>query len=127
MQTPQKSEIMALVASLIPAHEWVIIQYGYPCNGLSFHTKEEADTAALVASDASPNFEGYDSELASLSLTVGASPDGSWSYQTGDNSFTGGAYGHRDWAVVTLDADSKPEEVADDILNQIAELQCQAA
>lgn len=61
-------------------------------------------------------------ETASMDLTIGADNDG-WSYQTGDNSYTGGAYSYasRLWAVVTLDRDSKPEDVADDIISQLDE------
>lgn len=62
-----------------------------------------------------------------MCLTVGFTPetrekDFSWSYQTGDNSFTGGAYGHPHWAVVYLSRESDPAEVADDIASQIGEL-----
>lgn len=61
-----------------------------------------------------------------MSVTVGFTPesedkDASWSYQTGDNSFTGGAYGHRNWGVVSIYRDSKPSEVAEDIASQIGE------
>jgi hypothetical protein len=55
----------------------------------------------------------------SMQLTVGAD-DESWSYQTGDNSFTGGAYGYSDWAVVSLYRDSNPVDIAQDIVNQFA-------
>lgn len=38
-----------------------------------------------------------------MDVTIGWTPDdGTWNYQTGDNSFTGGAYGHPVWAVITL-------------------------
>lgn len=43
----------------------------------------------------------------------------SWSYQTGDNSFTGGAYGQRYWGVVTLFRDSDPADLAADAVGQI--------
>jgi hypothetical protein len=56
-----------------------------------------------------------------MSVTIGASLDGSWSYQTGDNSFTGGAYGHPHWAVVSLYRRSNSTEVAKDVLDQLAE------
>ena len=36
-------------------------------------------------------------------ITFGLSKDGkSWNYQTGDNSFTGGAYGFEHWAITYL-------------------------
>ena len=60
-------------------------------------------------------------------LTVGFTPksedkDASWGYQTGDNSYTGGAYSHPHWAVVTLCRDSNPAEIAAEIAEQISEL-----
>jgi hypothetical protein len=57
----------------------------------------------------------------SMSVTFGADPDG-WSYQTGDNSFTGGAYGYQDWAVITIDRDSDPDSLAEDVLGQFGDL-----
>ena len=61
-----------------------------------------------------------DDDTPSMDLTIGADADG-WSYQTGDNSFTGGAYGYADWAVVYLSRDSDPAEVAEDIIGQLRE------
>ena len=59
-----------------------------------------------------------------LTLTVGASGKGrdSWSFQTGDNSFTGGAYLYPHWAVVEVGVRDNAEKVADDILDQLANL-----
>lgn len=61
-----------------------------------------------------------------MSVTVGFTPesedkDASWHYQTGDNSYSGGAYGHANWGVVSIYRDSKPSEIAEDIANQIGE------
>lgn len=69
-------------------------------------------------------FRGSGSEDAttpSMDVTVGADADG-WSYQTGDNSYTGGAYGYATWAVVTIDRRSNSREVADDIVSQLFDL-----
>ena len=62
-----------------------------------------------------------------MCLTIGFKPaaihkDASWSYQTGDNSYTGGAYGCPHWAVVSLYRDSVVSEVVDDIASQIHDL-----
>lgn len=62
-----------------------------------------------------------------MCLTVGFTPetedkDFSWGYQTGDNSFTGGAYCHPHWAVIYLSRESVPAEIAEDIASQISEL-----
>lgn len=66
-------------------------------------------------------------EEPSMQLTIGFTPatpdrDASWSYQTGDNSFTGGAYGSPYWAVVSLYRDTDAAEMAEEIASQLAEL-----
>ena len=60
----------------------------------------------------------------SMDVTIGATCEDcdAWSYQTGDNSFTGGAYGYPHWAVVTLHRRSSSRELADEVLNQLADL-----
>jgi hypothetical protein len=56
----------------------------------------------------------------SMDVTTGWTPhSGAWSYQTGDNSFTGGAYGHPVWAVITLDRKSNSKDLVIDIRNQL--------
>lgn len=66
-----------------------------------------------------------DDSVPGMCVTVGVSEDGSWDYQTGDNSFTGGAYGHPDWAVVDLHRRSNSTELARDVQDQILELRSQ--
>jgi len=67
--------------------------------------------------------EGCEDGPPSMDVTVGwTSSTGAWSYQTGDNSFTGGAYGHPNWAVVTLSRRSNSTELAKDIIEQLADL-----
>lgn len=61
-----------------------------------------------------------------MQVTIGFTPaskdqDWSWGYQTGDNSYTGGAYGHPYWGVVSLYRRSKSADIATDCVNQIAE------
>lgn len=58
-----------------------------------------------------------------IQITIGFSPNsGNWSYQTGDNSYTGGAYSYPDWAVgyITRRCDSR--ELARDLIGQLQEL-----
>jgi hypothetical protein len=57
-----------------------------------------------------------------IELTVGADKSGDWSYQTGDNSYSGGAYGYPYWAVVGVYRDSNPRTIARDIRSQLSEL-----
>ena len=44
-----------------------------------------------------------------------------WGYQTGDNSYTGGAYSYQNWAVGTLEYDTNVEELALDLIDQLEE------
>ena len=44
-----------------------------------------------------------------------------WGYQTGDNSYSGGAYGYRHWGVGYVEKDMDIEEVAMDLISQIEE------
>ena len=67
-----------------------------------------------------------DDDEPGMCLTVATDDELScWSYQTGDNSFTGGAYGLPHWAVVYLSRDTIPAETADEIAEQWADLICQ--
>ena len=63
-----------------------------------------------------------ESDEPSMQVTVGANSEG-WGYQTGDNSFTGGAYSFSDWAVVYLDRESNPETIADEIISELESLE----
>lgn len=57
-----------------------------------------------------------------MCVTVGWSPEsGDWSYQTGDNSFTGGAYRYPHWGVISLYRRSNSRDLARDIQDQLAE------
>jgi hypothetical protein len=66
-----------------------------------------------------------DDDKPGMAVTVGATvTDGgeiSWSYQTGDNSYSGGAYGHATWGVGYLYRRSNCAEVADSMVDEIAD------
>jgi hypothetical protein len=49
-------------------------------------------------------------------------PAGEWSYQTGDNSYSGGAYGYPHWAVVSVYRRSDSRALAREIRSQLADL-----
>lgn len=83
-----------------------------------------ADMVRLVAAlipDIGDEYRAYkpdpysDDDKPSMLLTIGADASG-WGYQTGDNSYTGGAYGFADWSSVAICRDSDPENVADEII-----------
>lgn len=63
-----------------------------------------------------------DDEVPGMLVTIGAEPgeDGiSWGYQTGDNSYTGGAYGFQHWAVIYLYRRSNCKALAKDAVEQL--------
>ncbi len=60
--------------------------------------------------------------LPSIQVTIGANIQGEWSYQTGDNSYSGAAYRYPHWAVIQLYRRSNCLELARDIRDQLAEL-----
>lgn len=62
-----------------------------------------------------------DDEEPGIRLTVGDNCE-SWGYQTGDNSYTGGAYGYANWAVVDIYRDSDCEDLAKEIIDELTEL-----
>lgn len=67
-----------------------------------------------------------ESTLPSMEVTIGATvKDGvitGWSYQTGDNSYSGGAYLHPHWAVLTLHRRSNSTELAREAVEEILNL-----
>ena len=71
-----------------------------------------------------------DDNTPGMCVTIGFTPasedkDESWHYQTGDNSYTGGAYGHANWAVIYLYRRSNSRELAEDAASQLGDLCCQ--
>lgn len=89
------------------------------------------DLSALIKElkkDIHDDYRAYESfgddedTVPSMLLTVGWSIDGSWDYQTGDNSYNGGAYCHKHWGVVAIYRRSNSEELARDIRAQLAEV-----
>ena len=64
-----------------------------------------------------------DCEDASREFTVSMNDKmDEWGFQTGDNSYTGGAYGFPHWGVTHIYADSTPMAIAKEVWEQIEEL-----
>lgn len=66
-----------------------------------------------------------DSNQRDLDITVGVTPEEGgfdWNYQTGDNSFTGGAYGHPHWVLLYLTRRSNCRELSKEAVSQLREL-----
>ena len=71
--------------------------------------------------DIADDYRASDDSQPGMRVTFGLSADGSWSYQTGDNSFTGGAYGHPFWGVISLYRRGNCKDLAQYAFDQCAE------
>ena len=63
-----------------------------------------------------------DDETPHIQVTIGCTfNEGtiSWNYQTGDNSYTGGAYDHPEWFIVYLTSRANCSNEAKDIISEI--------
>ena len=63
-----------------------------------------------------------DDSLPGMLVTIGADATGSWSYQTGDNSYTGGAYSFPHWALVYLYRRSNCTELAREAVAELGDM-----
>lgn len=94
----------------------------------SQHTKMKIQTPKIgelasliksIKSDIGDDYRAFEEDtLPGIQLTIGADERG-WAYQTGDNSYSGGAYLHRFWGVAGVYRRSNSREVARDIISQI--------
>lgn len=72
---------------------------------------------------ADPDYVADGDDKPGIDLTIGVNTlSGEWSWQSGDNSYTGGAYGYRDWGVARVYRGTNSRECARDLINQVAEL-----
>tara|TARA_R110002126_G_scaffold53549_5_gene145365 strand:- start:196 stop:528 length:333 start_codon:yes stop_codon:yes gene_type:complete len=68
-----------------------------------------------------------DEEIECLQLTVGSNGEESefgtikYDYQTGDNSYIGGAYGYRCWGIGYVYEDTDSKAMADQIAEQLSD------
>lgn len=85
--------------------------------------KEISRLVRAIKRDISDEYRAYeDDETPGILLTVGCDPKtGAWSYQTGDNSYTGDAYGFAYWGVAGVYRRSNSREVARQIIDEIAD------
>jgi hypothetical protein len=83
------------------------------------------DVSAIIR-DIKPYIEDdyidYDDTLPSIDITIGCDPaTGEWSWQSGDNSYTGGAYFFPIWGVGRVYRRTNSRKLAHDLIEQIAE------
>ena len=70
-----------------------------------------------------PEFKRDSKEYDGLDITFATNDEGdTWSYQTGDNSYTGGAYGLPHWSVSFIDTETVASELYSDVINQLEDL-----
>ena len=75
--------------------------------------------------DIQKDYRSYEeATVPSMLVTLGVDVDEKgevrgWNYQTGDNSYTGGAYCYQVWAVIDLDRRSNCKTLAEDAICQI--------
>lgn len=62
-----------------------------------------------------------------MQVTVSTRDGSDWSYQTGDNSYSGGCYGHPHWSVVYLYRRSNCAELASSAVSELADAVAEAA
>ena len=62
-----------------------------------------------------------DEEDSCLQITIGCTGKDTeaWGYQTGCNSFMGDAYGFPIWAVIYIAEDASPEELTEEVFDQL--------
>lgn len=66
----------------------------------------------------------YDDEYSTPGIQITISNNTActtWSYQTGDNSYTGSCYGDPYWGVGAIYRDSNPEDVATELIDNLAQ------
>ena len=62
-------------------------------------------------------------EYDGMDITFATNDDGdAWNYQTGDNSYTGCAYGLPHWSVSTILSDTTVASLYNDVISQLTEL-----
>ena len=92
LNAPSKEDVMELLTALV--------------SELDLWDLEEMETQVTIASNG---------ETCPITGSV------EWGYQTGDNSFTGGAYGYKHWGIGYVEKDMDIEAVAMDMIAQIEE------
>lgn len=82
-------------------------------------TPSIVELAKLIDSikpDIEDDFRDNEDEEPGIDITIGCSYDEEWSYQTGDNSYTGGAYSHPFWGVGRITRRCNSRELAKEII-----------
>lgn len=81
--------------------------------------EELARLVRAIKPDICDDYVEEKGDTPSIQLTIGADEEG-WSYQTGDNSYTGGAYDYASWGIGYITRRCNSREVAKEILADLA-------
>jgi hypothetical protein len=95
----------------------------------AFWKDERSDLIALIKNlqadigDDDRASDDPDDDIPSMQITIAMSddPKKGWSYQTGDNSYTGNCYGSPYWGTATLTRDDDPATVADALIDNLSQ------
>ncbi len=60
-----------------------------------------------------------DDETPGISITIATTTGESWGYQTGDNSYSGAAYGYHHWSVQSIYRDTDYNQLAEEIVGEL--------
>lgn len=71
--------------------------------------------------DIQDEYKESEEDLPSIHITISINDDCStWSYQTGNNSYTGSCYGDPYWGIGDLYRESDCNELAEELINNLA-------
>lgn len=91
-----------------------------------FWAENKSDLLELVTSiisDIGYDDRPFEDGSSPISITISVNYDCTeWTYQTGDNSYTGPCYMHPYWGVSDLYRDSDPERVTDYLIRDLADV-----
>lgn len=89
--------------------------------------KELAELVRAIKREISDEYRAFeDDDAPGIQLTIGHDPaTGDWSYQTGDNSYTGGAYHYPNWAITGVYRSTNSRDTARELINELVELNWQ--
>ena len=80
--------------------------------------KELSSLIKSIKPEICDSYKDEDDELPRIDLTCAINNKGEWGYQTGDNSYSGGAYFYPHWAIVSIYRRSNSRELAKEIREQ---------
>ncbi len=82
----------------------------------------------VIKADIQDDYRAFEeSEEPSIQLTIASTDGKEWGWQTGDNSYTGGAYGYAFWAVEGVYRNTNCRELAAQMVGEVKDQIAEAA